>query len=216
MPSDSEPLKVAIVEDTRETRESLALLINGSPGFRCVAACPTAEQALNQIPSLKPDVVLMDIGLPGMSGVECIQMLKTKLPSTQIIMLTILEDAEKIFQSLAAGATGYLLKKTPAAKLLEAITDAHQGGAPMTSQIARQVVESFKKHTPKAAPDTKLSPRENQVLDLLAQGFLYKEIGDRLGIAMGTVRVYIRSIYDKLHVHTRMEAVNKAFPQRPV
>lgn len=216
MTSDSEPLKVAIVEDTRETRESLALLINGSPGLQCVAAFATAEKALSQFPSLKPEVVLMDIGLPGMSGVDCIQRLKTELPSTQIIMLTVFEDAERIFQSLAAGAVGYIVKKTPAAKLLEAIVDAHQGGAPMSSQIARQVVEAFKKPAPNTEANANLAPRELQVLELLAQGHLYKEIADRLGIAISTVRVYIRSIYEKLQVHTRTEAINKAFPRRPV
>ena len=216
MTSDSDLLKVAIVEDTRDTRESLALLINGSPGFRCVVACRSAEEALNRVPSLAPDVVLMDIGLPGLSGIECIPRLKAKLPSAQIMMLTVFDDAERIFQALAAGATGYMVKKTPPAKLLEAITEVHRGGAPMSSQIARQVVEAFKKPAPKTERNTNLAPRERQVLELLAQGFLYKEIGDKLGITIGTVRVYVRHIYEKLHVHTRTEAINKAFPRRPV
>ncbi len=203
-----EAIKVAIVEDSAEQRESLEFLINGSPGFSCVAACGSAEEALDVIPRCSPDVVLMDIQLPGMSGIECIGQLKTESPALEIMMLTVLEDHERIFQSLAAGASGYMVKKTPPAKLLEAIDELHKGGAPMSGQIARQVVETFKKPVKSVPatlqpPPTNLSKREQEILDQLAHGFLYKEIGDRLGISIGTVRVHIRRIYDKLHVHNR-------------
>jgi DNA-binding NarL/FixJ family response regulator len=209
-----ETIKVAIVEDSDEEREALQFLINGSPGFSCVAACGSAEEALNIIPRSSPDVVLMDIQLPGMSGIECIGRLKTESPDLEIMMLTVLEDHERIFQSLAAGASGYIVKKTPSAKLLEAIDELHKGGAPMSGQIARQVVETFKKPVDsfpatEEPPPTNLSKREREILGQLARGFLYKEICDHLGISIGTVRVHIRHIYDKLHVHNRTEAILK-------
>jgi DNA-binding NarL/FixJ family response regulator len=206
-------IKVAIVEDGLEQREALRFLISASPGFACVGAFETAEDALATLPDLKPEVVLMDIQLPGMNGIECLQKLKVFLPAVRIMMLTVLEDHERIFQSLAAGATGYIVKTTPPAKLLEAIQDLHQGGAPMSSQIARQVVSAFQKPAPSAPATANLSKREDEVLQLLAQGFLYKEIADKLGISLGTVRTHIGRIYEKLHVHTRTEAILKVFPR---
>jgi len=217
-------IKVAIVEDGAEAREALEILINGSEGFACVAACGSAEEALAAIPRCLPDVVLMDIQLPVMSGIECIRRLKTQLPGLQIMMVTVFEDHDRIFQSLAAGASGYILKKTPYAKLLEAIDELHRGGAPMSGQIARQVVEAFKQPVRSAPVDPEpaaasLSKREQEILAQLARGFLYKEICDRLGISMGTIRVHIRHIYEKLHVHNRTEAILKghraAQPIRP-
>ncbi|MEW6157217.1 MAG: response regulator transcription factor [Verrucomicrobiota bacterium] len=206
-------VKVALVEDNPETRAALHLLINGSPGFACIAACISAEEALAHLPALRPDVILMDIQLPGMSGIECIRQLTLTLPEAQVMMLTVFEDHERIFQSLAAGATGYVLKKTPPAKLLEAIQELHQGGAPMSGQIARQVIKAFQSQPANPSAVAVLSPREQEVLHLLAHGLLYKEIGDKLGISIGTVRVYIRQIYKKLHVNSRTEAVNRAFPR---
>ena len=190
------------------------VLLRGSPGLDCVASCESGEQALAEIPSHKPDVVLVDIQLPGMSGIECIGRLRKALPKTRVMMLTIFDDHERIFCALAAGATGYLLKKTPPAQLLEAIQDLHHGGAPMSSQIARQVVEVFQKRPSRAAEvKEKLSKREWEVLNLLAQGFLYKEIAGRLNISIGTVRVHICRIYEKLHVNNRTEAVLKILPK---
>ncbi len=213
------PIRVAIVEDTREIREGLAFLINSSPGFSCVAACGSAEDALLRLPKSIPDVTLMDIQLPGMSGIECIRLLKSRLPAMQIMMLTIFEDHDRIFQSLMAGASGYLIKKTPPQRIIEAIQDLHMGGSPMSNQIARRVVDAFRQ--PACFSDGKssdpsvlqqLSSREQEILHHLAQGFLYKEIAESLRISIETVRTHIRHIYEKLHVRSRTEAVLKAFP----
>jgi len=204
-PPDS--IKVAIVEDDRAIREGLAYLIQRSAGFQCVAACADAEEAVVGLLQKQPDVVLMDIQLPGMNGIECIRRLKQQQPSLQIMMLTVLEDHDRIFQSLAAGASGYLLKKTPPDKLLDAIRDVHAGGSPMSNQIARRVVQAFQKPLRTEAPLSNLSTREHEILDHLAQGLLYKEIAIRLGISIETVRTHIRNIYDKLQVRTRTEAV---------
>lgn len=206
-------IKVAIVEDDPQIRDGLAFLINTSPGFQCVTAVWSAEQALKEVPPLKPNVILMDIGLPGMSGIECIRQFKSKLPEAQVMMLTVFEDHDKIFQSLSAGASGYLLKNTPPAKLLEAIQDVHSGGSPMSNQIARRVVEVFQTQAPQSSATPDLSKREHEILHYLAQGFLYKEIADKLSISIETVRTHIRNIYDKLHVRTRTEAILKAFPR---
>ena len=207
------PINVAIVEDKHEIRESLVLLLNSPPGFQCVAACASAEAALSEIPQRQPDVVLMDIGLPGMSGIECIRKLKELSPKTQMMMLTVFEDQERIYQALAAGASGYLVKKTPPAKLLEAIQDLHRGGSPMSNQIARRVVQAFQQPSEARQSLALLSAREKEILNHLSQGFLYKEIAAALGISIDTVRTHIRNIYDKLHVHTRTAALLKAFPK---
>ncbi len=204
------PINVAIVEDKNEIREGLTFLINSSEGYRCVGSFGNAEDGLAQIPQLKADVVLMDINLPKMNGIECVRKLKTKKSSIQFIMLTVYEDSERIFESLKAGASGYLLKRTPPAKILEWIGDAHRGGSPMSSEIARKVVQSFQKNT-HASPDetAQLSARENEILTHLAKGFTYKEIGDQLFISSETVRSHLRRIYEKLQVHSRTEAVVK-------
>jgi DNA-binding NarL/FixJ family response regulator len=203
------PITVSLVEDNDQLRGTLARVISRADGFRCVGQFPTAEAALEALPKEKSDVVLMDINLPGMNGVECVRLLKQQAPATLIIMLTAYEDTENIFNALAAGASGYLLKRTTSAELLQAIKDVLQGGSPMTPHIARKVVQSFQR--PVASPETTedLSPREKEVLDCLAQGFLYKEIADKLGISYETVHTYIRRIYEKLQVRTRTEAVAK-------
>lgn len=201
------------MEDTREVREGLTFLISTSPGFSCVASCVSGEEAMERLPKVQPDVALMDIGLPGMSGIECIRALKAEIPQTQIMMLTVFEDDERIFQSLAAGATGYLIKKTPPAKLLEAISDLHAGGSPMSNQIARRLVREFQKSKPSLPEGESLSPREAEVLHLLAKGFLYKEIAAHLHLSKHTVRTHLRNIYEKLQVRSRTEAVMKAFPR---
>jgi DNA-binding NarL/FixJ family response regulator len=200
-------ISVSIVEDNPQVRSSLARLIDGSPGFCCVSRHADAESALAEIPKIKPAVVLMDINLPGASGVECVRRLKPQLPQTQIIMLTVYQNTENIFNALAAGATGYLLKQTPPAELLEAIRDVHQGGSPMSSHIARKIVQSFQQPAPAGAQN--LTPREVEILDLLAQGFLYKEIADKIQVSYATVHTHIRHIYEKLHVRSRTEAVAK-------
>jgi DNA-binding NarL/FixJ family response regulator len=201
-------ITVSIVEDAQGVREGLVRLLNRSAGFRCVDCYPNGETALAALPAQPPDVVLMDIDLPGMSGVECVRKLKALLPSVRVVMLTVYENPELIFDALSAGAIGYLLKQRPTAELLNAIRDAHQGGAPMSSQIARKVVQSFQTGSPAGQAD-ELSAREREVLALLAKGYLIKEIADQLGISFDTVRTYIRRIYEKMHVHSRSQAVAK-------
>lgn len=202
-------IAVAIVEDNPEVRRNLTRYIDGAPGFRCAYACATGEEALRVLPKSPPDVVLMDIQLPRMSGIACTAALKSALPSVPVMMLTVYEDAEAIFNALKAGASAYLLKRTDPAKVLEAIAELHRGGAPMTSEIARKVIESFHRTKPPTHADDKLTAREQEVLDYLAKGFVTKEIADKLGISTATVRYHFKHIYDKLHVHTRTEAVIK-------
>ncbi|NOS70559.1 MAG: response regulator transcription factor [Verrucomicrobia bacterium] len=202
---------VSIVEDNEQLRVTLARVLNRAAGFKCVSHYGSAEDALKGLPTDKPDVVLMDINLPGMNGVECVRLLKQSVPTVQVIMLTAYEDTENIFNSLAAGASGYLLKRSKSAEIIEAIHDVRSGGSPMTTHIARKVVQSFQQRSVMPlAPDDELSPREQEVLNCLAQGLMYKEISDKLGIGFETVRTYIRRIYEKLHVRTRTEAVAKA------
>jgi DNA-binding NarL/FixJ family response regulator len=203
------PTSVCIVEDSDQVRTTLARLINRAEGFTCPSQYSSAEAALEDLPRQKPDVVLMDINLPGMNGVECVRRLKQIAPGIQVIMLTVYEDTENIFNALAAGATGYLLKRTSTKELLAAIKDVLQGGSPMTTHIARKVVQSFQRTSPSTQSTENLSPREQEVLDYLAKGFLYKEIADNLGISYETVHTYIRRIYEKLQVRTRTEAVAK-------
>lgn len=206
-------ISVSIVEDDPGVRRSLARLIDGSPGFRCISEHATAESALQEIPKFNPAVVLMDINLPGISGVECVRRLKPVLSATQIIMLTVYQNTEHIFNALAAGATGYLLKQTPPADLLAAIRDVHGGGSPMNSHIARKIVQSFHQPSPSAPEAENLSPREAEVLDLLAKGYLYKEIADLTGLTYATVHTHIRHIYEKLEVRSRAQAVAKHLGQ---
>jgi len=202
-------ISVSIVDDEKDLRESIATFVNGSPGFRCVSAYSSARAALQGLPADAPDVVLMDINMPGMTGIECVAQLKTAMPAIQIVMLTVYEDTDKIFKALSAGASGYLLKRLTPDKLLEAIRDVHAGGSAMSSSIARKVVASFQKTSPPGQKHAHLSPREEMVLDLLAKGFTYKLIADQLGISIDTIRTYLRRIYEKLHVQSRTEAVAK-------
>src|SRR2546427_4041454 len=203
------PITVSIVEDNEQLRGTLARVINRAEGFRCLSQYANAEDALKDLPQVRPEVVLMDINLPGINGVECVRQLKTVLPQTQAIMLTVYEDTENIFKALAAGAAGYLLKRTKTPELLEAVREVHRGGSPMTTHIARKVTQSFQRAGPSPKPTENLSEREQQVLDCLSQGFLYKEIAEKLGISYETVHTYIRRIYEKLQVRTRTEAVAK-------
>jgi DNA-binding NarL/FixJ family response regulator len=201
-------IAVSIIEDDSQVRSSLAKLIDGTPGFRCASRHDSAESALKEIPGIKPDVALMDINLPGINGVECVRKLKPQLPGLQIIMLTVYQNTGHIFNALAAGATGYMLKQTPPAELLAAIKEVHGGGSPMSSHIARKIVVSFQQPPP-AGVTAKLSPREAEVLDLLARGFLYKEIAEQIKVSYATVHTHIRHIYEKLQVRSRTEAVAK-------
>jgi DNA-binding NarL/FixJ family response regulator len=207
LPTTGMSIAVSIVEDDPGVRASLARLIDKSPGFSCLSQHPSAENAIQELPRANPAVVLMDINLPGLSGVECVRRLKPALPGTQIIMLTVYQNTEHIFNALAAGATGYLLKQTPPDDLLAAIRDVHSGGSPMSSHIARKIVQSFQKPPSQTRDQENLSPREAQVLDLLAKGYLYKEIADKLALTYATVHTHIRHIYEKLHVRSRTEAV---------
>lgn len=200
-------IRVAVVEDDDRIRTSLKVLLDGSSGFRCVAAYKDAESALKEVLLVKPDVVLMDISLPRMSGIDCVARLKRIIPDILVIMLTVYDDSHKIFNSLKAGAVGYILKSASPSEILLAISDVHAGGSPMSAQIARKVVQSF--YDPRAhADDTvRLTDREREILDLLAKGFLYKEIADQLQISRDTVHNHLRHIYEKLHVRSRTEAV---------
>jgi DNA-binding NarL/FixJ family response regulator len=206
-------ISVSIVEDDAQVRASLVKLIDSSPGFRCVSNHASAENALQKISKVKSQVVLMDINLPGINGVECVRRLKPQMPGTQVIMLTVYQNTEHIFNALAAGATGYLLKQTPPAELLAAIREVHGGGSPMSSHIARKIVQSFQQSASASAEAQSLSPREAEVLDLLAKGFLYKEIADSMKVTYATVHTHIRHIYEKLHVRSRTEAVAKHLGQ---
>lgn len=209
------PIQVALVEDEPGVRANLINIINEAPGFQVCGAYNDGLQALKGIQASPPDVVLMDINLPGLSGPECVSRLKELLPTLPVLMLTVYDDSDQIFKSLMSGATGYLLKRTPKDKLLAAIEEIISGGAPMSRQIARQVVHFFQglKQAPaviQRAPEIKtLTEREEQVLMLLSKGYAYKEIADRLNISFETVRTYVRTIYEKLHVHSRTEATLK-------
>ena len=200
---------VAVVEDDTRLREQLLQILEDIPDIKCVGACASAEEALDVIPRKKPDVVLMDIKLPRMSGIQCVSELKRLVPSIQVIMVTVYEDSERIFKVLKAGASGYLLKSGPPEQLIEAIRDVFAGGAPLSSHIARKVVQHFHLIGPASEEANNLSPREQQVLALLASGYLYKEIGDRLNISPETVRTYVKNICLKMHVRSRIETVAK-------
>lgn len=214
MAAQTPVIRVALVEDDSQVRAGLRLLIGNSRTCACVAAFGSAEEALARLPSLDADVVLMDIQLPGLSGIECIAKLKLRQPGIQILMLTVFEDHDQIFESLAAGASGYLLKQTPPDKLLEAIEELHRGGSPMSTQIARRVVEVFQQAGPSAEATAELSPREKDIIARLAKGYLYKEIASQLGISIETVRTHIHNTYEKLHVRSRTEAVMKVYGRK--
>jgi DNA-binding NarL/FixJ family response regulator len=200
-------ITVSIIEDDSPTRQILAGWIGRTKEFRCVGEHDSAEAALARLPQEKPNIVLADINLPGMSGIECVRRLKLETPETQFVMLTVYEDADHIFNALAAGASGYLLKRTKRAGLLAALADVHAGGSPMSSDVARKVVQCFQRSPSGAAGADKLSQREREVLDLAARGYAFKEVADVLGISVTTVGTHIRRIYEKLHVHSRAQAV---------
>jgi len=200
-------ITVSIVDDDAGQRESIAQFLESAPGFQCLNTYPSAPEAIAAIPKDPPQVVLMDINMPRLDGIECTRRLKVAAPNVQILMLTVYEDTDKIFNALAAGASGYLLKRSDPAKLLDAIREVHAGGSPMSGSIARKVVQSFQQGAPTEKESDSLSPRERQVLEFLAKGYAYKQIGDELGVSMDTTRTYIRRIYEKLHVHSRTEAV---------
>ena len=202
-------IAVSIIEDDAQARRILAGWLSRASGFRLVGDWGDAESALESLPEKKPNVVLMDINLPGISGVEAVAKLKPSLPDTQFVMLTVYEDSDHIYAALAAGASGYLLKQTPREELLAALEDVHRGGSPMTSNIARKVVQSFRQKPAGLSADGDLSPREQEVLGMLSRGYLYKEIADLLNIAGPTVNTYVRRVYEKLHVRSRAQAVAK-------
>ncbi|MBE0648957.1 MAG: response regulator transcription factor [Bacteroidales bacterium] len=207
--SPDRPIRIAVVEDDKMVRDVLEILLNGSPGFACVAVYGSGEEAVAGLPEVNPDVVLMDINLPGISGIECIIRLRELGLPMLFIMLTIFEDSDAIFQSLSAGASGYMLKQTPPARLLDAIQDVYHGGSPMSREIARKVVQSFQHLTTGTGTDNGLTAREEEILSYLAKGLLYKEIASLLFIGVETVRTHIRHIYEKLQVRTRSEAIVK-------
>src|SRR6266566_5073514 len=198
-------IAVSIIEDDSQARQILSEWIRRGEGFEFVSEHGSAESALAKLPQEKPAVVLADINLPGLNGIEAVRKLKTSLPQTQFVMLTVYEDADHIFHALTAGATGYLLKQTPRNELLAALRQVHAGGSPMTSNIARKVVQSFQRSSHAADGDVELSPREAEVLELLARGYLYKEIAEALAISVPTVNTYVRRIYEKLHVRSRAQ-----------
>jgi DNA-binding NarL/FixJ family response regulator len=200
-------ITVSIIEDDEPARRILAEWISRAKGFRCVSEHGSAESALAHLPKEPPEIVLADINLPGMNGIECVRQLKLAMPETQFLMLTVYEDSDHIFSALAAGASGYLLKRTTREGLLAALADIHVGGSPMSSHVARKVVQSYQRSEPDPVEQAKLSQREREVLGLLARGYAFKEVSDALGISVTTVGTHIRHIYEKLHVHSRAQAV---------
>ena len=205
-----QPITVAIVEDQADVRDGLALLINGTPGYRCTGAYPSMEDALTSIGPVLPDVALIDIGLPGMSGIEGIRELTERHPTVQLLMLTVFDDDDRIFQAMCAGACGYLLKKTPPARLLESLREVVEGGAPMSPEVARRIVSLFRKVRPPDAADYRLTPQETKLLTLLGQGHHYKTAAAEMDLSVHTVAFHMRGIYEKLQVHSKSEAVAKA------
>jgi DNA-binding NarL/FixJ family response regulator len=207
-------ISLSIVEDLDEVREGLKQFISLSPEFRVLDTFKTAEEAVYSIPKLNPDIVIMDISLPGMNGIECIREIRDKVPKTQFMMFTVYENDEKVFEALKSGASGYLLKNTGLVQMIEALKELHNGGSPMSANIARKLVTVFREQEKKPLPVEALSNRENEILQLLAKGLLYKEIADQLSISVSTVRQHIHNIYEKLHVQNRTEAINKAFKRK--
>jgi DNA-binding NarL/FixJ family response regulator len=202
-------IQVSIVEDDAKLRETMVRYFAGQSGFSCICTYPDAETALAEIPKNPPDVVLMDINLPGMSGIECVARLHAALPDLKIIMLTVFEDSDRVFNSLSAGAFGYLVKSNRPGKILQAIREVYEGGSPMSGHIARMVVQSFERRSPTEDETSSLTPRELEVLHGLSCGQPYKAIAEDLAISLSTVRTYIQRIYEKLHVHSQTEAVMK-------
>jgi DNA-binding NarL/FixJ family response regulator len=217
-PRDSPPndIRVAIIEDERDIRESLSVLVNGTPGYSCTGSYRTMEEALERIALQLPDVVLSDIGLPGRSGIEGVKLLKERHPQLLVLMLTVYDDDDRIFEAMCAGACGYLLKKTPPARLLESLREAVQGGAPMSPEVARRVVALFREIRPPDRADYQLTPHETRLLKLFVEGHNYKTAAVELGVSVNTVNFHVRRIYEKLQVHSRSEAVAKALRNRLV
>ena len=209
-PTPSAPVAVVLVEDDRRLRESLSMLLGGTPGFACVAACGSVEEALRIAPRAMPDVVLLDIHLPGLRGSLGAAPIVERWPRSAVLMHTADEESDLVYESLVHGASGYVLKRTPPARLLEAIVEVHRGGAPMSPEIARKVISSFRRIAPPAEEVERLSPQEARLLSAIASGKSYNEAAKEIGVSINTVRTYIRSVYEKLHVHTRSEAVAKA------
>jgi DNA-binding NarL/FixJ family response regulator len=209
-------IKVVIVEDLQEVVEGLTAFVQQDDALQLLASFRTAEAAMLELPLLKPDIVIMDINLPGMTGIECVRKVKLVEPSIQFMMFTVYENNDQVFEALKAGASGYLLKKTPPLQIIESIKELHQGGSPMSATIARKLVTLFvDQHTARPAPeDAVLTPREKEVLHLIAKGLLYKEIAEQLGISFHTVRQHIGKIYEKLHVQNKTEAINKVYGNR--
>jgi len=203
-------LKVAVVEDLEHIREGLRMLINGMPGYCCIAACGSIEEALEAFAADVPDVALVDIGLPGTSGIEGTRLLRERYPATHVLILTVYDDDARIFQALCAGALGYLLKNTPPARLLDSIREVAEGGAPMSPEIARRVVSLFQKVRPEDSPDHQLTPHESRILKLFVDGHNYKTAGAELNVSVNTISFHVRRIYEKLQVHSKSEAVAKA------
>ncbi len=206
-------IRVAIIEDDRAVREGLGMIIGATPGYECTGRFFSVEDALHTM-SVVPDVLLLDIHLPGMLGSEAVGVFREKYPSLQILMLTVYDGQDKVFESICNGACGYLLKKTPPAKLLDAIREAHEGGAPMSPEIARKVITLFRQTGAPKKLDEPLTPQETRLLKLLSEGYSYQNSAGQLNISINTVRNYIRSIYEKLHVNTKSEAVSKALRHR--
>jgi len=207
--SSKQKIKVAIVEDKKDIRNNIEILLNNSDSIKCIKTFPNSETAVEHIPLLKPDVILMDLNLPGKSGIECTKILKSKIPETQIIILTMYDDSEMVYQALSSGASGYLLKRTTSEQLIESIKEVFKGGSPMSMEIARMVVNSFSKKDKSKKVEEKLTKREWEILGLLSKGMKYKEIGEQLFISVETVRNHLRHIYSKLHVSSGIEAVLK-------
>ena len=216
MPDGRSSIRVAIIEDLREVREGLAALINGTAGFRCAGSFRTMEDALRQVNHELPDVILTDIGLPGMSGIEGIRILKQRHPDLPIVALTVYDDEEEIFDALCAGASGYLLKDTQPARLLECLREVISGGAPMSPEVARRVIKLFREFRPPDRASHNLTPAETELLKLLVEGHNYKTAAAELGISINTVSFHLRNIYEKLQVHSKTEAVSKALRERIV
>lgn len=213
-PRRQQPLTVVIIEDVRDVREGLAILINGSPGFRCTRSFRTMEEALKSVAEARPQVVLTDLGLPGMSGIEGIRLLQGCIPGVPILALTVHDSDDKVFAALCAGASGYLLKNTPPARLLESLREVAEGGAPMSPEIARRVVALFREFRPPAQASYQLTPQENELLKLLVDGHYKKTAAHEMGISINTVSFHLKNIYDKLQVHSKTEAVAKALRER--
>lgn len=210
------PLRVIIIEDQREVREGLGTLIRGSPGFVCAASYASMEETLSKIDRAQPDLILTDLGLPGMSGIEGIRVLRERLPEIPILALTVYDDDDRIFEALCAGASGYLLKNTPPARLLESMREAADGGGPMSPEVARRVIYLFRTFRPPERAAYKLTQQESELLKLLVEGHHYKTAADQMNISINTVAFHLKNIYSKLHVHSKTEAVAKALRERIV